>query len=55
MRYKLVQKTNEIEVLQYEIDEDLPIALKGEAKTQWETEWKMYKAWVGFRFICIYK
>lgn len=44
VRYKFVQKTNEIEVLQYEIDDDLPIALKGEAKTQWETEWKMYKS-----------
>ncbi|MGL5935255.1 MAG: hypothetical protein ACRCZI_06490, partial [Cetobacterium sp.] len=42
-RYKIVQKLNDIEILQYEIDDDLQVTLKGKAKTEWDTEWKIYK------------
>jgi hypothetical protein len=32
-----------MEILQYKIDDDLPITLKGKARTEWDTEWKMCK------------
>jgi hypothetical protein len=43
-RYLLVQKMNDIEIIQYEIADNLPITLKGEAKSEWDTDWKLYKS-----------
>jgi hypothetical protein len=42
--FLLAEKTNKIRMLDLEIENDEPIQLKGEAKTEYDSDLKIYKA-----------